>query len=204
MGDLRSAINTECERFQSHFNGIFGLNPNDREYSLGTLLKQILPTRNKPKWALFPLYIIYELLYRYSRGVDDVEKVSYAYTLVLSLVSHFIQDRSNPGMHELAAIDPAMIRSFLAHALRNDRGPGDNDELTDFKSKGLCQPFTIGPTSITFEMFLMNVAGPQPQVVKLHDVADTNSRGGKSRRRRQHRRFRSKKRGRKTLRKRRN
>jgi len=186
MGDLKSAINTECARFQSQFNGVFELQRNDRELALGTLLKEILPIRYKQKWALFPLYIIYELLHRFSRN-NTVEKASDAYTFVVLLVSHFIQDMDMQGP---AQIDPATIRSFISNTLRSGRAHEDKDELTDFKGRGLCQDFTIGPTSVTFETFLLTVAGRYS--------------GGKSRRRRQHRRFRSKKRGRKSLRKRRN
>lgn len=185
MGDLNSEVNKECGRFQAQFNGVFKLQRNDRELALGTLLKQILPVGHKPKWALFPLYVIYELLYRFSRE-NPVEEVSDAYTFVVLLVSHFIQDQ---GIQGPAKIDAAMIRSFLEGTLRSGRGHEDNDELTEFKNRGLCKPFTMGPTSVTFETFLLNVAG--------------RSSGGKSRRRRQHRQFRSKKRGRKTLRKRR-
>lgn len=188
MGDLRNEINRQCTRFQSQFNDVFELQRNDIELALGTLLKEILPIKYKSKWALFPLYIIYELLYRFSRGRDNtVEKVSDAYTFVVLLVSHFIQDM---GMQGPAQIDPATIRSFVSKTLRSGRAHEDKDELTDFKDRDLCQPFTIGPTSVTFETFLLTVAG--------------RSSGGKSRRRRQHRRFRSKKRGRKSLRKRRN
>ena len=201
MGDLKNEINASRARYQDQFNGVFALKKEDRDDALTTFLTaNIFPIKHKQKWALFPLYVIYELLYQFAR-TNPVEKVSDAYSIVLLLSSHFIQDG---GMQGPAQIDPAMIRSFLANALRNGRGPRDNDELTDFKDRGLCKPFTIGPTSITFEIFLMKVAGPQPQrVVNLHDVAD-DSHGGKSRRRRQHRRFRSKKRGRKSLRKRRN
>jgi hypothetical protein len=184
MGDLNSEVNKECSRFQATFNGIFELQPNDRETALGTLLKEILPVDHKPKWALFPLYVIYELLYRFSRG-NTVEKVAGAYTSVVSLVSYIIQDQ---GMQGPAKIDAAMISSFLGGTLRSGRGFQDKDEFTDFKNRGLCKLFTIGPTTVTFDTFLLNVAG--------------RSSGGKSRRRR-HRRFRSKKRGCRTLRNRR-
>ena len=189
MADLRDGVNATRARYQDQFNGVFGLQGNDKELALGLVLKELLPVDHKPKWALFPLYVIYELLHSYSRTNPVEKKIEDAYNLVIQLVSYFVREH---GMQGLAKIDNAMIRSFLNGTLRTGRTSTDNDELTDFKTKGLCRNhIIIGPDHVTFEEFLWS-------------VANRFSAGGKSRRRRQHRRFRSKKRGRKTLRKRRN
>ena len=192
MADLRDGVNTTRARYQEMFNGVFALNKQDRDDALTSLLKnEIFSIEHKPKWALFSLYVLYELLYHFAR-TNSVDDTAYAYQLVTLLLYSAMQDIQGP-----AKIDLPTLRSFLQGTLKTGRAPTDNDELTDFKSKNLCKnPITIGPkTVVTFETFISDVVGPG----LLRDLS-----GGKSRRRRQHRRFRSKKRGRKSLRKRRN
>ena len=191
MGDLSSEVNKECDRFQAQFNGVFKLaTMEDQTTGLATFLKaNIFPIQHKLKWALFPLYVIYQLLYRYSSGLS-AQDISSAYQLVTLQLYSAMQDLNGP-----AKIDLHMVRSFIEGTLKNGRGPGDIDEYTDFKNKRILSPIIIGPRTITFEIFLTDIIGPGP----LRDLPS----GGKSRRRRQHRQFRSKKRGRKTLRKRR-
>lgn len=188
MADLKERVNATRARYQDRFNGVFRLQGNDKDLALGLVLKEILPVEHKPKWALFPLYVIYELLYGFSLTNPVEKKIEDAYNHVIKLVTYCVREQ---GMQGPAQIDDAMIRSFLQGTLRTGRSHTDKDELTDFKTKGLCMnPIIIGPEHVTFKDFLSSVAG--------------TSSGGKSRRRRQHRRFRSKKRGRKTLHKRRN
>jgi hypothetical protein len=191
MEDLKGEINTLCNRFQAQFNGVFALKKEHRDEALSTFLKaNIFQIPHKPKWALFPLYVIYQLLYRYSSGLSEEEDISYAYQLVTLQLYHAMQDLNGP-----ANIDLHMAHSFILGTLKNGR-PDNIDEYSDLKRKGILNTIQIGPQTITFEKFLSDIIGPGP----LKDLPY----GGKSRRRRQHRRFRSKKRGRKSLRKRRN
>ena len=191
MADLRDGVNATRARYQEMFNSVFVLRKEDRDDALSSLLKiNIFTAEHKPKWALFPLYVIYELLYQFALN-KSVEDKAYAYQLVTLLLYSAMQD-----IHGPANIDLSMLRSFLQGTLKTGRGHTDKDELTDFKSKNLCRNhIMIGPKTVTFETFISDVVGPG----LLRDL-----HGGKSRRRRQHRRVRSKKRGRKTLRKRRN
>jgi hypothetical protein len=196
MGDLKSEINTACARFQDQFNGVLEIaRMEDKATGLSTFLKAyIFLIPHKPKWALFPLYVIYELLYRYSRrdGVS-AQDISSAYTLVTLQLYHAMQELNGP-----AKIDLHMVRSFNAKTLRSGRAHDEIDEYNDFKRKGIIlNPIMNGSrTMYTFDHFLLDIIGQGP----LTELPS----GGKSRRRRQHRRFRSKKRGRKSLRKRRN
>lgn len=194
MEDLKSEINTACDRFQAQFNGIFALKKEDRDDALTTFLTTyIFPIQHKQKWALFPLYVIYQLLYRYSNSGVSAEDILSAYQSVTLLLYHAMQELNGP-----AKIDIYMVRSFNAKTLRSGRAHDEIDEYNDFKRKGIIlNPIMNGSrTMYTFDHFLLDIIGPGP----LTEL----SSGGKSRRRRQHRRFRSKKRGRKSLRKRRN
>lgn len=183
MAELNTNINTTCLFYQGQFDK--ALKGDDRD-ALEQVLKDIfrLPIEDNPKWALFPLYVIYELLYRFARFARLNEEKLEAYTILVKLVSEIIQDPAQ-------RIQADMIHSFFKNVLRSGRNPEDNDELTDLIKNRRLLSITLGPNhTVTFETFLKNVVGIYS--------------GGKSRRRRQHRSFRSKKRGRKTLRKHRN
>ena len=185
MAELNINIHTACLVYQAQFDN--ALKGDDRD-ALKQVLKDIfsLPIKDNPKWALFPLYVIYELFYRFARFARfarNEEKLK-AYTILVKLVSEIIQDPAQ-------RIQADMIHSFFKKDLRSGRTPEDNDELTDLKNNRISLSITLGPIhNVTFETFFKNVVGIYS--------------GGKSRRRRQHRSFRSKKRGRKTLRKHRN
>ena len=128
MSYLGKQIQTISNASQDTFNGIFELKQNDILVALDRFLLDILGTPHKPKWKLFPLYVIYQLLC----NLPNANRTPNPFTVVAGRLANLIWKN---GIHGPGGFDIPTLSSFMTKTLRANRPSSDIDELTDLNNR---------------------------------------------------------------------